>query len=133
MWQIFVIPGFESMQLLQNVTSTINKVCQKLKKDDYTTPEERKGAVAQGRVIPTAVAAVKNGRRKMEDRHVVLHDVNAVYSSQIPKVGSETLITTFTSSSSDEIKRSELVCLPRNVQFVIDEADMQLQNDFSRF
>ena len=69
-----LISAFKSLNLLQSVTSTVNQVCRKLKIDEKTFK-----SVKSGRVIPCSVHAVKNGRRKMEDRHVVLHDLNAIY------------------------------------------------------
>ena len=36
--------------------------------------------IKPGRLVPNSVHAVKNGRRKMEDRHVVIHDLNVIYS-----------------------------------------------------
>ena len=36
--------------------------------------------IKPGRLTPNSVHAVKNGRRKMEDRHVVIHDLNMIYS-----------------------------------------------------
>ena len=56
------------------MTSTVNQVCRKLKIDEKTFK-----SVKSGRVIPCSVHAVKNGRRKMEDRHVLIHDLNAIY------------------------------------------------------
>ena len=38
--------------------------------------------VASGRVVPSSVGAVKNGRRKMEDRHVVIHDMNVIFEDE---------------------------------------------------
>jgi len=66
--------SFKSLNLLQSVTSTVNQVCRKLKIDEKTFKN-----VKTGRVIPCSVHAVKNGRRKMEDRHVLIHDLNAIY------------------------------------------------------
>ena len=66
--------AFKSLNLLQSVTSTVNQVCRKLKIDEKTFK-----SVKSGRVIPHSVHAVKNGRRKMEDRHVLIHDLNAIY------------------------------------------------------
>ena len=41
-----------------------------------------------GRVVPSSVGAVKNGRRKMEDRHVVIHDMNVIFEDEHnPQVG----------------------------------------------
>ena len=36
--------------------------------------------IKPGRLTPNSVHAVKNGRRKMEDRHVVIHDLNMIYT-----------------------------------------------------
>lgn len=69
-----LISAFKSLNLLQSVTSTVNQVCRKLKIDEKTFK-----SVKSGRVIPCSVHAVKNGRRKMEDRHVLIHDLNAIY------------------------------------------------------
>ena len=68
------------MQLLQNVTSTVNEVCKRLKS------EEKPREIKPGRVVPCSVAAVKNGRRKMEDRHVVIHDVNIIFEDSSKEV-----------------------------------------------
>ena len=69
------------MQLLQNVTSTVNEVCKRLKSE-----EKPRGEIKSGRVVPCSVAAVKNGRRKMEDRHVVIHDVNIIFQDSSKEV-----------------------------------------------
>ena len=70
------------MNLLQSVTSTVNEVCKRLKK------EEDKSKISESRLTPCSVAAVKNGRRKMEDRHVVLHDINMIFEDEpTQKVG----------------------------------------------
>jgi len=71
--------GFRSLNLLQNVTSTVNEVCRRLK-------NEEKANVKSSRLVPHSVCAVKNGRRKMEDRHVVVHDINMIYSGHANQV-----------------------------------------------
>ena len=68
------ISAYKSLTLLQSVTSTVNQVCKKLKMD------EKSYNVRNGRVLPASVHAVKNGRRKMEDRHVLIHDLNAIFT-----------------------------------------------------
>ena len=70
----FLCLAYKSLTLLQSVTSTVNEVCKKLKLDEKSFK-----SVRTGRVIPCSVHAVKNGRRKMEDRHVTIHDLNAIY------------------------------------------------------
>ena len=87
------------MKLLQNVTTTVNQVCKRLKADEGGggTPgggggggatsgswrKRIKAAAAGGssRLNPNSVHAVKNTRKKMEDRHVVIHDLNTIYSN----------------------------------------------------
>ncbi|TRY71113.1 hypothetical protein TCAL_02396, partial [Tigriopus californicus] len=73
--------AFKSMLLLKDVTSTMNEVCKRLKSEGST--------VKTGRVLPSAVSAIKNGRRRMEDRHVALHDVNLVFGDILPKLKNE--------------------------------------------
>ena len=94
---------FHSMKLLQNVTSTVNQVCKRLKQEDpnsttsssngaggvqaagnATSTSWRKKIIKSGRLNPNSVHAVKNTRRKMEDRHVVIHDLNTIYSPSSP-------------------------------------------------
>ena len=83
--------AFKSLNLLQSVTSTVNQVCRKLKIDEKTFKN-----VKTGRVIPCSVHAVKNGRRKMEDRHVLIHDLNAIYcDNQVRKTSAAVIIIIF--------------------------------------
>ena len=72
---------FQSMKLLQNVTSTVHQVCRRLKMEEYKSNASMLNQkIKPGRLTPNSVHAVKNGRRKMEDRHVVIHDLNMIYS-----------------------------------------------------
>ena len=68
--------SYKSLTLLQSVTSTVNQVCKKLKMEEKSLRNVRS---SNNRVLPSSVHAVKNGRRKMEDRHVLIHDLNAIY------------------------------------------------------
>ena len=69
------------MKLLQNVTSTVHQVCRRLKMEEYKSNASiLNQRIKPGRLTPNSVHAVKNGRRKMEDRHVVIHDLNMIYS-----------------------------------------------------
>lgn len=77
------LSGFKSMSLLRSVTSTVNTVCKKLKLED----KNGNAVIRSGRVVPSSVVAVKNGRRKMEDRHVVIHDLNMIFEDDSPQVG----------------------------------------------
>ncbi len=75
------------MSLLRSVTSTVNTVCKRLKLED----RNGNAFVKSGRVVPCSVAAVKNGRRKMEDRHVVIHDMNIIFEEEGNQLVSEKL------------------------------------------
>lgn len=120
------------MKLLQNVTQTVNEVCKKLKLSQQggdRIDSGGKAAVSPGRVVPSAVIAVKNGRRKMEDRHVVIHDVNVIFADQNPAV-----------SQSMSVRRSRdiilLEKLPRpqavtdNQPFVLPPQEQKGKNAF---
>jgi hypothetical protein len=88
-WQcnnVFLLPAFKSMNLLQNVTSTVNEVCKRLRSESAASTTGSARAVANGRVVPSSVHAIKNGRRKMEDRHVVMHDLNLIFADHSPQV-----------------------------------------------
>ena len=76
--------SYKSLSLLQSVTSTVNQVCKKLKLEEKSLRNVRS---SNNRVLPSSVHAVKNGRRKMEDRHVLIHDLNAIScdNSQVSK------------------------------------------------
>ena len=93
--QTFIyLSAYKSLSLLQSVTSTVNQVCKKLKMDEKSYKNVR-----HGRVIPASVHAVKNGRRKMEDRHVLIHDLNAIFSD------SQVSLSFITKGSSINISR----------------------------
>ena len=77
------------MKLLQNVTSTVHQVCRRLKMDEYKSNSSSVNKkIKPGRLTPNSVHAVKNGRRKMEDRHVVIHDLNIIYTDSSKEVSS---------------------------------------------
>ena len=81
MSQYVIFSVFQSMKLLQNVTSTVHQVCRRLKMEEYKSNASMLNQkIKPGRLTPNSVHAVKNGRRKMEDRHVVIHDLNMIYS-----------------------------------------------------
>ncbi len=99
---------FKSMNLLQNVTSTVNEVCKRLKRE-----QDADSSVRPGRVRPSSVCAIKNGRRKMEDRHTVLHDLNVVFADQSPKVRRKFCfcIALNAHSLTDRVAKKHLFCL----------------------
>ena len=96
----FCFTAYKSLSLLQSVTSTVNQVCKKLKLDEKSLKNVRSG---NNRVLPCSVHAVKNGRRKMEDRHVLIHDLNAIYCDSQVRVHS-TFLKLFCKSSKFFVK-----------------------------
>lgn len=66
------------MKLTQEVTSKANRVIEDLLSS--LTPAE----VEQlPRYFPVSHFAIKNGRRKMEDRHVIIHDLDTLYGMDV--------------------------------------------------
>nr|XP_053647270.1 protein phosphatase 1E-like [Cherax quadricarinatus] len=65
---------YDTMKLIQEVTSKANCVIKEMH-SNLTVAEVEK----LPRYNPISYFAIKNGRRKMEDRHVVIHDLNTLY------------------------------------------------------
>ena len=70
--------------------------------------------IKPGRLTPNSVHAVKNGRRKMEDRHVVIHDLNMIYSDTNTDV-SKLLFHFINQNSNNTNKYLELKCSKQHV------------------
>jgi hypothetical protein len=75
--------GYEPVKLMQLVTSKINNVCL-----DHIDNRKFENLCTElsfnHRVLhPVSVDAVRNGRRKMEDRHVVIQDLNRICSLKV--------------------------------------------------
>lgn len=84
--------GYEPVKLMQLVTSKINSVCldflNNQKFENMCTELSFKHRVLH----PVSAHAIRNGRRKMEDRHVVVQDLNTICYirvSQEPTLGSD--------------------------------------------
>ncbi|XP_063872972.1 protein phosphatase 1E-like [Scylla paramamosain] len=65
---------YDILKLIQDVTSKANTVIQELQ-STLTVDQVEK----LPRYHPISHFAIKNGRRKMEDRHVIIHDLNTLY------------------------------------------------------
>lgn len=70
--------AYDTMKLIQEVTSKANLVIQEMQ-SSLTVAEIEK----LPRYNPISHFAIKNGRRKMEDRHVVIHDLNTLYGMNV--------------------------------------------------
>ena len=66
------------MKLIQNVTSHANDVIRELK-DTMTREDVNK----LPRFLPVVHFAIKNTRRKMEDRHTIIRDLNTTYDMDV--------------------------------------------------
>ena len=75
--------GFEPVKLMQLVILKMNNLCA-----DYLNNKKFEDLCSDLKterhpMHPVSFHAVRNGRRKMEDRHVVLQDLNAICSLQV--------------------------------------------------
>ncbi|KAK7069480.1 Protein phosphatase 1E, partial [Halocaridina rubra] len=66
--------NYDAMKLIQEVTGKANDVIRELS-SSLTQDEVEK----LPRYHPISHFAIKNTRRKMEDRHVIIHDLNTLY------------------------------------------------------
>lgn len=64
---------------MQTVIAVTNKICQRYLENAmlYTLP------CPGPPYSPVSVSAIKNCRRSMEDRHVVIHDLNTMFNIQV--------------------------------------------------
>ncbi|XP_015110938.1 titin [Diachasma alloeum] len=70
---------YAPLKLMQAVTGKVNEICQRYLENS------RLALLPPPPSTPlplTTVYAIKNTRRKMEDRHVVLHDLNTIFNIQ---------------------------------------------------
>ena len=70
------------MKLIQDVTHKANSVVQELH-STLTADQVEK----LPRYHPISHFAIKNGRRKMEDRHVIIHDLSTLYGLNVRDTG----------------------------------------------
>ncbi|KAJ8940633.1 hypothetical protein NQ318_020690 [Aromia moschata] len=70
--------AYEPLKLMQTVMAKTNEVCLRYLDNSMLCSLPSPG----GPYFLTSIHAVKNGRRKMEDRHVVIHDLNTMFNVQ---------------------------------------------------
>lgn len=71
---------------MQAVISKVNTVCTRLLDNSELMkliPENSLPAQDSGGVMKYAALGVKNSRRKMEDRHVVIQDFHKLYAGKV--------------------------------------------------
>nr|CAI5826625.1 unnamed protein product [Callosobruchus analis] len=74
---------YEPLRLMQAVMAKTNEVC--LRYLDNSMLCSLPSPADTHVFYPTSACAVKNSRRKMEDRHVVIHDLNTMFNIQDEK------------------------------------------------
>uniref|UniRef100_A0A0C9R2P2 Ppm1e protein n=1 Tax=Fopius arisanus TaxID=64838 RepID=A0A0C9R2P2_9HYME len=70
---------YAPLKLMQAVTGKVNEICQRYLENSRLAllPPPPGNPLPQ-----TTVRAIRNSRRRMEDRHVILHDLNSIFSIQ---------------------------------------------------
>jgi hypothetical protein len=72
------LAAYQPLKLMQVVTGKVNEVCLRYCDNGklVTLPPPSPGP-------PISSCAIKNTRRRMEDRHVIIEDFNAVFDIQV--------------------------------------------------
>lgn len=81
-FSVFFRIAYQPLKLMQTVIAKINAVCQRLL-DNSQLDMIPAPPPAQKAPPRYAVSAIKNYRRKMEDRHVVIDDFNGVFGIEV--------------------------------------------------
>lgn len=63
---------------MQAVTNEVNEICRRYLDNSRLALLPPPSSTPQ-----VAVGAIRNARRKMEDRHVVLHDLHTIFNIQV--------------------------------------------------
>ena len=98
--------GYEPVKLMQLVTSKINNVCFEFLNNQKFESLCTELSFSNRPLHPVSVHAIRNGRRKMEDRHVVIQDLNTICSIRVNKK---------TMTSSKEKVISVNICFDRMI------------------
>lgn len=80
---LFLSTGYEPVKLMQLVTSKINNVCLEFLNNQKFESLCTELSFSDRPLHPVSVHAIRNGRRKMEDRHVVIQDLNTICSIRV--------------------------------------------------
>jgi len=63
---------------MQAVTNEVNEICRRYLDNSRLALLPPPSSTPQ-----VAVGAIRNARRKMEDRHIILHDLNTMFNIQV--------------------------------------------------
>lgn len=82
-----IFADYQPLKLMQAVISKVNAVCSRLLDNAELMKLMPEDCVDAGSVVPAlpkySAMGVKNSRRKMEDRHVVIQDFHELYSGKV--------------------------------------------------
>lgn len=78
----FFFAAYEPLKLMQTVMAKTNEVCLRYLDNSMLCSLPAPGP--PNNIV--SVCAVKNRRRCMEDRHVVIHDLNTMFNIQVCKI-----------------------------------------------
>lgn len=87
-WWYSIFLAYEPLKLMHTVIEVINEVCSQYK-SSLNVQNRQNMAVSYPLPAPEDVynvvstSALKNSRRKMEDRSIVIHDLNTIFTKQV--------------------------------------------------
>lgn len=75
---VCLVAAYQPLKLMQVVTGKVNEVCLRYRDNGKlaTLPQPSPGP-------PISSCAIKNARRRMEDRHVIIEDFHTVFNIQV--------------------------------------------------
>ena len=75
---VCIIAAYQPLKLMKVVTGKVNEVCLRYRDNGKlaTLPQPSPGP-------PISSCAIKNTRRRMEDRHVIIEDFHTVFDIQV--------------------------------------------------
>ena len=70
--------AYAPLKLMQAVTNEVNEICRRYLDNSRLALLPPPSSTPQ-----VTVGAIRNARRKMEDRHMILHDLNTMFNIQV--------------------------------------------------
>lgn len=70
--------AYAPLKLMQAVTNEVNEICRRYLDNSRLALLPPPSSTPQ-----VTVGAMRNSRRKMEDRHMILHDLNTMFNIQV--------------------------------------------------
>lgn len=79
---IHLFSAYEPLKLMQTVMAKINEVCLRYLDNSMLCSLP----TSDNAYFATSVCAVRNSRKRMEDRHVYIHDLNTMFNNQVSTI-----------------------------------------------